>query len=187
MLSLEKAFLGRAPAVLPTLWHPPTAPGAKLSCEGAGVEALLWAQWLGRESGCCPGGLPWGVGHAWTPTWLMLCPLLPGTAWPSASSTAAPASWLALPSSPSWASWRRSRACPSPRWPSRVSGAVVGRGCGVAARGACPRDTHPGTDDVAAAGAHPGGQLCFLPPKTREKQRDTHEMFGRDGRRWRSV
>ena len=182
MLSLEKAFPGGDTGVLPALEHPPAAPGAELSCGGAGREALLWAQWLGRESGCCPGGLPWGVGHTWTPTWLMLCPFLPGTAWPSASSTAARASWPALPSSPSWASWRGSRVCPSPRWPSRVSGAAVGWGRGGAAisppsaRGACPQDTHPGANDIAAAGSHPGGQLCFLPPKTREKQMHAHEI-----------
>lgn len=117
--------------MLPTLGHHPSAaPGAE-----------LWGCWerspaVGTVAGVGEWGLPWAVGHTWTPTWLTLCPLLPGTVWPSASSTAALASWPALPSSPSWASWRGSRVCPSPRWLSQVSGAVVGWGCGDAAL--CP-------------------------------------------------
>lgn len=128
MLSLEKPFPGGDPAALPTLGHHPSAaPGAE-----------LWGCWergpaVGTMAGVGERGLPWGVGHTWTPTRLTLCPLLPGTVWPSASSTAALASWPALPSSPSWASWRGSRACPSPRWPNRVSGAAVGWGRGGAA------------------------------------------------------
>ena len=55
MLSLEKAFPGGDTAVLPALEHPPAAPGAELSCGGAGREALLWAQWLGRRAGAAPG------------------------------------------------------------------------------------------------------------------------------------
>lgn len=116
MLSLDKASLG----------------GVLLCCPAWGIFLQLLVlsqaagvlgetQWPGEKS---PGGLPWGVGH----TWLMLCSLLPGTVWPCASSTAAPASWLALPSSPSWASWHRSRVCPSPRWPSQVSGDPGGMG-----------------------------------------------------------
>jgi hypothetical protein len=37
------------------------------------------------------------------------------------SSTAGPASLLALWSSPSWASWPQSRVCISPRWQNQVS------------------------------------------------------------------
>lgn len=47
MLSLEKAFPGGAPAVLPTLGYPAAAPGAELSC---GVL---------RERPCC-GQSSWG-------------------------------------------------------------------------------------------------------------------------------
>lgn len=161
--------------MLPTLGHHPSAaPGAE-----------LWGCWerspaVGTVAGVGERGLPWAVGHTWTPTWLTLCPLLPGTVWPSASSTAALASWPALPSSPSWASWRGSRVCPSPRWLSQVSGAAVGWGCGDAAlwpppsKGSVPAG-YPGANSIAAVGSHPGGQLRFLPPKTREKQMHAHE------------
>lgn len=44
-----------------------------------------------------------------------------GTASPFASSTAAPALWPGLPSSPSWASCLRSRACPYLRLLNQVS------------------------------------------------------------------
>ena len=50
-------------------------------------------------------------------------PIPAGTASRSASSTAAPASWPGLWSSPSWASCPGSRACPSLRWPSQVGAA----------------------------------------------------------------
>lgn len=149
----------------------------------------MWTQWLGWEGGCCPRGLPWGEGHTWTPTWLMLCSLLPGTAWPSASSTVAPASWPALPSSQSWASWPGSRVCPSLKWLNLVSGAVVGQGRGVLLFGPPQQGEHtrPGPSHIAAAGSHPGGQLCFLPPKTREKQIHAHETLRCNGHVLRSM
>lgn len=62
MLSLDKAFSGGSSAVLPTLGHPPAAPGAEPGCGGAGSEALLQAQWLGWESRCCPGEAAMGCG-----------------------------------------------------------------------------------------------------------------------------
>lgn len=54
-----------------------------------------------------------------------LC-VCPGTACCSDAWTAVPVSCQALPSSPSWGSWHRSRAWPSPMWLSQVMLGVKG-------------------------------------------------------------
>lgn len=79
-----------------------------------------------------------------------------GTASPSASSTAAPASWPGLPSSPSWASCLRSRGYPSLRWLSLVSAVGPGaRGgfCGLCLNLHQLRSGH--VSIVTYAGGHP--------------------------------
>lgn len=116
---LGQGFPWGSPAVLSSLRHLSAVPGAESSCGCAGRDTVA-----GKEKQV----LSWGAAMNCGSQLADALPLLLGTVWPCASSTVAPALWLALPSSPSWASWQRSRVCPSPRWLSQVSEDPSGMG-----------------------------------------------------------
>lgn len=176
MLSLEKSFPGGAPAVLPTLGHPPAAPGAELSCWvlgerpccgqsswGGRVDVASWGAAL--ECGSCldphlPDAVPLPPRDC-----VALCFLNSGTSFVAGFAIFSILGFMAEEQGVPIAEVAESGEWGA-QWDGDVGELLLNP---PPAMGACLEGTHLVPSSVAAAGFHSGGQLCSLPRKTRER------------------